>query len=160
MSGVVYKIICQNLNIHDAYVGSTKNFKKRMNDHKSKCENPQDDDYMVPVYQFIRSNGGWDNWHQIIIEEVNYSDIIELRIRERYWIETLHSSLNTKIPTRTHKEYREDNKDYISKYYKEWCKKNKEINVQKAKAYYKENKEAICASQKEYRAQNKDCIRA
>ena len=77
------------------------------------------------VYQFIRANGGWDNWDMVELERYNATDKRDLHTRERYWIETLGAALNKIIPTRTkqeyNKEYREENKEKM----KEYCEKNK-----------------------------------
>ena len=63
----VYRIECLDKNIKEFYIGSTKNLHKRSGLHKSTCYNINRPGYNYKVYQFIRENGGWDNW-QIIIE--------------------------------------------------------------------------------------------
>lgn len=63
----------------------------------------------IRVYQYIRANGGWQNWTTISIDIDRYSatDRQNLETRERYWIETLKASLNCIIPTRTQQEFRD-----------------------------------------------------
>ena len=61
----IYKICCKDLSVKDVYVGSTTNFVQRCQrrrDHKAVCNNEKGRDYNYYVYQFIRENGGWDNW--------------------------------------------------------------------------------------------------
>jgi transcriptional regulator of heat shock response len=90
------------------------------------------------VYQFIRDNGGFDNWDIVLIENVvGCSDSPTLHARERYWIETLHAELNKNIPTRTRNEYREENKELIA----ETTKKYEELNRNKKKEYDKKYRE-------------------
>ena len=107
---VIYKIVCRNPEIKGYYVGSTTNLTNRRNQHKITCNNEgkKGDCYK---YEFIRENGGWDNWDVVKIEDYECDNKEDLHKRERYWIENLEASLNQAIPTRTHKEYRVDNRD-------------------------------------------------
>ena len=108
-NSIIYKLCCREVNINDVYVGSTTNFNRRKQSHKSKCNNEKG--YNINVYKFIRGNGGFENWDMIEIERFNAIDKQELHKRERYYIDSLKASLNSCIPTRTDKEYRENNKD-------------------------------------------------
>lgn len=116
---VIYKIVCNDLNIRDLYVGSTTGFKERKSKHKSVCNNPDSQNYHLKVYQFIRNNGGWDNWSMIMIER--YPDCIDNNDRdkrERYWIEQLNATLNKQMPGRSIQEYHQNNKDVIATWQK------------------------------------------
>ena len=64
---IIYKIVCNDLNVRDKYVGSTTNFTNRKSNHKKCCSNETSRDYNYKVYQMIRLNGGWDNWNMIEI---------------------------------------------------------------------------------------------
>ena len=120
---IIYKLVCNDVNIKDCYVGATTNFNKRKAQHKSKCNNENDRKYSINVYQFIRNNGNWNNWSMIMIEEYKIcKNQLESNARERYWIELLEAKLNSQIPTRTMKEYNT-------------------INKEKNKIYYQNNKE-------------------
>ena len=55
-----YKIVCKELSIKDCYVGHTTNCKNRKNAHKKASYNPNIKDYNMPLYQFIRTSGGWE----------------------------------------------------------------------------------------------------
>jgi predicted GIY-YIG superfamily endonuclease len=131
----IYKLCCNDTEITYIYIGSTTNFSRRKSAHKSSCCKENGKSYNYRVYQFIRSNGGWDNWDMVQIEAYEAKDKHDLHSRERYWIEMLKPSLNKQIPTRTQKEYREDNKDKITV---------------KGKEYRENNKESITAYKKEY----------
>lgn len=119
----IYKLCCKNTDIKDEYVGSTTNKRSRKSNHKLNCSDQNRKDYNLRVYQFIRENGGWENWQFIILEKCEVSNVVELRLRERHFIELLRPTLNKLIPTRTQKEYdyvnREKIKEYRSKYYEE-----------------------------------------
>lgn len=138
--GYVYKIACLNPEITDCYVGSCQAFRTRKNSHKSYCVNISSKHHNINVYQFIRANGGWTNWNMVVIEEVSYSVKHQLLLRERFHLEALRATLNKTIPSRTHQEYRETNKQQIN---------------ERNKQYYEENKEQINEYQKQYQEENK-----
>lgn len=110
---IIYKLCCKNPEIKDIYVGHTCNFTRRKHEHKKCCNNSNRKDYTIKVYKFIRDNGNWDNWDMIMIEQYPCQNKLEAERRERYWIETLNSTLNRQIPSRTKKEYYNDNKNNI-----------------------------------------------
>ena len=124
---IIYKLVCKDLNITDCYVGSTTNFKHRKICHKSSCTNLNDKKYNFKIYEFIRDNGGWNNWDLIMVEEFPCDNKLQLHKREREVIETLKATLNCDIPSRTQKEYKKQ-------YYKdnnEKCKQYREANKEK-----------------------------
>ena len=63
---------------------------------------------------------------------------------------TLLLGINLLIPTRSLKEYYQDNKEYYQEYKKEWYQDNKEQLKEKFKEYYQYNKEQIKDKSKEY----------
>ncbi len=150
----IYKLCCNDLTITELYVGSTTNFTKRKSQHKSDCYNINRKSYNHKVYQFIRDNGNWDNWSMILIKKVKVNDIYELHREERKYIEQLNATLNYYIPTRTNKEWYENNKDKR----KEWYQSNKDKIQEKSKEYYENNKDKILEYQKQRHDNNKDKI--
>jgi hypothetical protein len=108
---VMYKIVSNDLNIRDCYVGSTTNFTKRKWAHKSICANINSKMYNLKVYKFIRDNGDWHNWSMILIEMFPCTNHLESLQRERYWCENLNATLNSLVPSRTNKEYNLDHKE-------------------------------------------------
>jgi len=147
---IIYKLCCNDLNITEVYVGQTTDFRKRKNNHKVSCNNQTAKGYNYNVYQFIRDNGGWDNWNMIEIEKYNAIDGNDAKKRERFWIEELKAILNCKIPTRLQKEYYENNKQKIKIY----RNNHKEDRKKHDKKYYENNKEIINEKKKEYHQQN------
>jgi hypothetical protein len=141
---IIYKIVCNDLNVKDCYVGSTTDFNERKYKHKSNCNNEQSNKYGYNVYKFIRENGNWCNWSMIEIEKYKAVDKLDALKRERYWIEQLNASLNNNIPSRTEAEYHIDYKrkhyDKIIDYQKEYRKENKD----KLNEYKKKQVECEC----------------
>ena len=95
---IIYKIVCNDLNVKEIYVGHTTDFTKRKNHHKHYCNSGNT---KRSVYEYIRQNGGWMNWSMLEIEKYSCKDGNEARTRERHWIETLKANLNCTIPIRT-----------------------------------------------------------
>lgn len=146
-NSIIYKLCCNDTSITDIYVGSTTNFNRRKNCHKSRCNNVNLKEYNCKVYQFIRDNGGWDNWDMVEVCRVNCIDRRELHKKEREQIELLKPTLNQRIPTRTVKEYQQANKEHIKEYKKEYNKEYREDNKEHIKEYkkdyYENNKEIL-----------------
>ena len=155
----IYKLCCKDTDIKDIYVGSTTNFKRRKGDHKYNCNNEKSLKHNIYVYQFIRENGGWTNWDMVEICNFSCDNKRELHTEERRHLELLGATLNKLIPTRTLKEYYEDNKEEIQEYHKEYYKDNKDKIIEKSKEYYEENKEIIAEKMKMYAEKNKEHIK-
>ncbi len=156
---IIYKIVCNDLNITDVYVGHTTNFINRKAKHKSNCNNIDGKAYNYKIYNTIRNNGGFENWSMIEIEKFqDCNDIIEASARERYWYELLNAKLNTNCPARNKKEYYQENKDKIKEYIKEYYEDNKDKIHKVHKEYYEDNKDKIQKVHKEYYDKNKDKI--
>jgi hypothetical protein len=141
------------------YVGFTIDFTRRKSLHKHNCNNPNSKHYNYKVYEFIRENGGWDNWNMVLIEYYPCDDGMEARARERYWYEFLNASLNSNCPNRSYKEYYETNKEKIIEHQKEYYETNKEKIIEHQKEWYKNNKEIILEKKKEYEKKTKNIYR-
>ena len=105
-------------------------------------------DYNIYVYQFIRENGGFDNWDFVEIERVNAIDKSDLHKRERFYIESLKSTLNKVIPTRTKKQYNKDNTEKKAEYNKHYQINHKEQIIKQQKGYRIDNHEKISNKKK------------
>jgi hypothetical protein len=168
---IIYKIVSNDLNIKEVYVGSTVNFTRRKHAHKIVCNDVNSKEYNEKKYQFIREHGGFDNWSMYEVEKYPCKDKNEAHARERFWIESFNATLNTSIPTRTktewyedniekikenNKEYYEDNIDKIKEIKKEWYEINKKVILEKAKIKFTcecGSNIVLCAKQKHYRSQ-------
>jgi hypothetical protein len=135
---LIYKIICKNPEIKDVYIGSTCNFKKRINNHKKDSKNKN-----LKVYNCINENGGWDNWAVEIIQKYPCTGFEELKILEDHYIKEM-GTLNGKNAVHDKKEYRQLNIDKIS---------------ERERQYYQLNKDKISERDRQYRQLNIDKIR-
>jgi hypothetical protein len=147
---ILYKLVCNDLNITESYVGHTTHFIKRRATHKSRCCNPNDKKYNFKVYKLMRETGGWENWTMIQIEEYPCNNINEAGARERYWYEKLNSTMNTYMPNRTQ----------VAEYYQD----NREDKLLKASEYYEKNKAELnqkfnceCGGTYTYQHKSKHC---
>ena len=155
--GLIYKLVCKDLIIKECYYGSTTNFSKRKIKHKSVCNNINSKEYNAPKYQFIRVNGGWDNWEMILVKNYPCENKLELEREERLIMEQDNNRLNVELPTQSRKEYYDNNKEKIKKYYdnnKDKLKEYRDNNKDKRKDYYNNNKDNF----KEYYEINKENI--
>lgn len=155
MKGVIYKLVSQDLEISEIYVGSTTNFNQRRQYHKNACNNANSEKNNLRVYQYIRENGGWTLWDMILVEEYPCENRLQLLARERYYIEQLKSKLNCNIPTRTRKEHYQENHDKILEQKKEYRQNNLEKVQRRDKKHYAENKDKIRVRQKVYAEDHK-----
>jgi len=172
-NAIIYKICSLDPTVTDFYIGSCCNFARRKNGHKSTCNNPNSSHHNIYIYVKIRENGGWENFQMIQLLAYPCNSKRELELKEREYIEVLKPTLNLKIPTRTQKEYRQDNIEQIKEYNKEYYEQNKDKfserskeyrkeNIDKIKAYLEANREKIQIRKKDYdevyRSINKDKI--
>ena len=165
--GKIYKLCCKDPTITEFYVGSTLNQYKRKNAHKSVCNNPNRSGYNIRLYQFIRDNGGFDNWDLVVLEEYPAENKNELTWKEREWIELLKPVLNSIRPIATTEEnrekrreskkiYCENNREQISEINKIYHENNREQISERKKIYHENNREKIIEYQKIYRENNKE----
>ena len=144
---VIYKIVCNDLNVKDVYVGHTTDFTKRKASHKGAFNCPNHHSYNLKIYTTIRDNGGWENWTMIEIEKYPCNDKNEACSRDRHFYESLNATMNRHCPTlniekinatnkRCHKIYVEAHKDEMKEYMKKY-------HAEYDKAYYQANKERL-----------------
>jgi len=153
---IIYKIECKDENIKDFYIGSTSDIIDRTKNHKRCCNELNRKGYNNKIYKTIRENGGWDNWKFIEIEKYNANDKNHLLNREGYWIKILKPTLNKVIPSRTVKEWCEDNKEKIIIYKKKYYEEHKEDISIKERKRREENKEEILIKERKRREENKE----
>lgn len=146
---IIYKLCCNDPSITEIYIGHTTNFTQRKNRHKSCCNN---NNFDTRVYNFIRNNGGWDNWSMVQLEQHNCKNKREAEAIEHNCIKKFTASLNFNKPYAMCKEEPE-------KYKQKWYEENKEEILEKGKINYEENKEQKLEYQKQYAEDNKDKIK-
>lgn len=80
------------------YIGSTINFSRRKSQHKKNCTNRRSKKYNYPLYQFIRSMNGWNEFIMDIIEIYNCNTKQEGLEREKLLIKEFTARLNINKP--------------------------------------------------------------
>ena len=140
---LIYKLVKNDdFNNENIYIGSTTDFTRRKNSHKNSCNNEKRKDYNVKKYQYIRTNGGWNEWLMVEIEKHNCNDGNEARAREEYWRSHYNAQLNTVRAYVTDEERKEHKKEYYGN--------NKDKKTEYNKGYYEQNKGEIIEQHKEY----------
>jgi hypothetical protein len=147
----IYKIVCNITGL--IYIGSTcQTLCQRLQDHKYNYKKYLNKKYAYTSSFKILEN---DNYNIILVEEFPCKNKEQLLAKERFFIENTEC-VNMIIPTRTRKEYYQNNKEQIKEQEKEYCLKNKEKIKEYQKEYYEDNKEKIKDKRKEYLEKNKE----
>ena len=156
-----YKIVCLDNSVELCYVGSTADFNKRRNIHKSDCNNANCKNYNTKIYKTIRENGGWCNFKMIEIGKKEQLTKREAEaIEEEYRVE-LKANMNGKrcfITEEQKQKYYEENKDKIKEQQQNYYEENKDKIKEQQQNYYKENADKILEQKQNYRKANKDKI--
>ena len=159
-----YKIVCKDLQIGKCYVGHTTNFTKRKNTHKNNCNNISNKNSNAYLYQFMREDGGFNNFEMVLLETLDCNSRLEALRKERQYIEELNATLNQIRPHATDddrtqqaldynqrkRQDRIDNPDKYKEQDKQKYQNNKEVICQKAKERYTKKKDEIKAQKQEY----------
>jgi hypothetical protein len=144
---VFYTFICNDPNIKDCYVGSTRNFRKRKCQHKTDCFNEHRKSHNSRIYETIRANGGFDNWSMKPID-IKICSKLAARIHETKLMEERQANMNCMKAYVTEEQRKEQMKAHYEA--------NKEQIASKRKARYDANKDEINAKQKAYYEANKE----
>jgi hypothetical protein len=166
MEYTFYRFKSKNIEIREFYIGSTEDFNARKIKHKSDCNNEDSPAYNYKVYQFIRSNGGCDEWEFEIIDKIVCCELDRF-LHEEKLTDLYGATLNSRrsiIPTEErieylkeyHKEYYQNNKEKKNKQNKEWCDNNKEKRKEIDKKYRENNKEKTNEIHKKWCDNNKE----
>lgn len=141
-NSIIYKIYGKN---HDmVYYGSTtRELYKRKTGHIY-CFNSKKKE--TSASQIIKTN----DYIFEIVEKYPCNNRKELHERERYYIENF-KCINLYIPTRTKKEYYQNNKKNIGKKNKKWSQENEDKMKEYKLKYYLKNKDKILQKNKNNR---------
>jgi hypothetical protein len=139
-NGKIYKLI--NTEGTLCYVGSTtQNLSTRKAEHHSKYKRWKNGKSKY-VTSFKIFDDDEDGCQIILLEDFPCESRAELEKQERHHIESMEC-INKYRPTRTDKEYYEDNKDTIKQRMIQYREDNKETIKQKMIQYREDNKETI-----------------
>lgn len=124
-----YKIssINPNVEVNDCYIGSTQNINQRLRNHKSNCNNEKSEKYNYKIYQYIRNNGGFENFKLTLLKQCDCNSRLDAKAIEKSYIDEYEAKLNSILPyTTIHCErmrknnfmrnYYHENKDKINSY--------------------------------------------
>lgn len=113
---IIYQIKCKNEAARDVYVGHTTNLKKRRSHHKTCTTCESSPNYGTRLYQYIRDNGGWDNFEMEVLEVQKCENVHEARDLERQYLIELNATLNmirpgtqTRRNAQLHREWEDRN---------------------------------------------------
>jgi predicted GIY-YIG superfamily endonuclease len=93
---VIYKIY-QKSEPSMVYIGSSTNFKRRKSQHKKNISNRRSKAYHYPLYQYIRNQGGWENFDMVIYLDYPCNSKNEGLTKETEIIKLLNSPLNSMV---------------------------------------------------------------
>jgi hypothetical protein len=149
----IYKI---TLSDGYCYVGSTNNFRKRVNYHLSDCYNSKSHVYNIPLYKHIRDNHiDFNRTCFTVLERIeNYTKIDALKLEEKYRKEfevLLGGNILNGMRAYITKE---EEKEYYKEYNKVYRQTNKEERAEYNRVYRQTNKEKILEQSK----QPWDCV--
>ena len=151
-NGKIYVLTCFETGL--IYIGSTTKqyLSQRLTSHVDdfkRFQSGKDKRYMTS-FEIIKN----DNYQITLLESYPCNSKDELTAREAFYIRSMNC-VNKIIPDRTPKEYRQDNKEKLSKNAKEYYRNNKDYFKVYQKEYHQDNKEKIVKKAKEYYQQNK-----
>lgn len=106
----------------EIYIGSScQSLQKRFQQHKDSMNS-----YKKNKQLYVKMiELGIEHFYIEEIEKCPCNNLEELRKRERHYIKERQPTLNKQIPTRTEKEWRADNKEYLQEYEKKRQEKTK-----------------------------------
>lgn len=161
----IYHIVDSDKVIH--YVGSTSNMNSRKSKHKYNCSHEHCEHYHFDIYQYIRNNGGWNEFEVVPIRKIeNISNKTDLRIAEREEMEKFTglknmrgSYLSTEEQLEQKREstkiWRKQNPEKNAEHQRQWRQNNPEKKSESSKKWYEANKEKVMDYQRKYREQKK-----
>jgi hypothetical protein len=147
-NGKIYKLVSNHTD--KIYVGSTckERLCQRLGVHKNDYKEwlKDNNNSYISSYELFKLG----DVEIILLESIKCETKDELLKKEREYIEKYKDIIVNKIrPSRTRKEYREDNKEEIKQYKKNYDVENKEEIKQYKKKYYEDNKDNILEKKKQ-----------
>ena len=152
--GKIYKIVCNKTGL--IYIGSTTKhyLSDRLGNHRAHYKI-----YLKTQTKYMSSAKILENddYNIILLESYPCKSKDELLARERHYIELLEC-VNKNIPSRTKKEWYEDNKIKILDERKKYYEDNKIKILDEFKKYREINRDSINNQKQEYYLKNKERI--
>lgn len=147
--GKIYRIVCNETG--EQYIGSTtQSLALRIAQHRNYSKTPRD---QCNSKQIIDRG----NYAIVLIEECPCENKEQLERRERHFIETM-DCVNRYVPTRTRKEYYQDNYESIAEQRRKYEEDNRQRLTERQRLYRLNNKEKTDKYQREYCEANRERI--
>ena len=141
-----YKLVCNDLEVQEFYVGHTTDWSNRKSLHKYVCNTESSENYNLKIYKSIRANGGWNNWSMVLIERRSCADRLDAELYERKLTEDLQATLKMRrarlLPEERENyftEYRTQNHAHINEKFTcttcsgRYTRQNKSLHVKSKK---------------------------
>jgi len=139
-NGCIYMLRHKDdVELRNVCIGSTTNFRGRKYEHKSCCNNVNHKEHKQPKYQYIRANGGWDEWKMIWLEDYPCKSKKELLKREDEVMLQYQNRINQLRAHTTDEEKKEQKKEY----HKEYNQVNRDKRIEYYKEHYQANREKL-----------------
>ena len=150
---IVYKLKCKDPLVPDFYLGySTIALVRVSKMFEVRCKH----DKTWPVCEFVRQNGGFENWVFERLDIKPCSSSLEARTELRKHFNANPPSLNKHLPTRTNKEYARGDKNKEAQ--KAYRITHLEKIHQDQAAHYQRNRDVLLKKRQEYLLVNRDII--
>ena len=86
-TGYIYEIKSTDTSVTETYIGSCWDMKDRLRIHTIRCYNKKQKKYNLPVYKYIRENGGFHTFNMSVIDSGECEDRTELKCGEQFYID-------------------------------------------------------------------------
>jgi hypothetical protein len=110
----IYKIWCEDEGVDQIYVGSSKNLTNRTRSHKHACSDSSHKSYNLPLYIYIRENGGFENFYVHTLQKFPCKNKKQLQDREQHWIDKLKPTLNCKRANSTIESNKKNRQEFYN----------------------------------------------
>ena len=152
---LIHKIKCKDPLVPDFYLGyATSSLIRVAKMFQARCKS----DNNWPVCDFVRNNGGFENWVFERLDSKPCTTSLEARTELRRHFNANPPSLNKHLPTRTSKEYAKGDKNKAAQ--KVYRNTHLDKIHQDQAAHYQKNKEALLKKRRVYFLANKDMVNA
>lgn len=149
----VYRIYSNLPHITECYIGSTRNLKLRISEHK---HNAKILNNKLSLYFRLHD---FNNFKFETLAHIGTYNKNNLLLLERLYYNQYNPSLNSNVPNQTIEEWRDKNKELINKNITLYRCKNRELVNFRSNERYNNNKDLIKNNNLDYYYKNKDKIK-
>lgn len=155
MNYTFYRIYSKNPDVTECYIGSTKDFHTRIIGHKSMCNNKNSRHYNTKIYEYMRNNGGFEEFEIEIIDIIKFSKSDRLS-HERKLMELFGATLNSILPIISSEEQRQKYIKNGTQYRQTHVEQIRVYNSTYMKEYRLNNADKINERKRQYKLRKKE----